>query len=82
MSIEPIEGVSRTNTDWRPPVRHMVVCRHRNSQTGQSYIVLDDKKFRGSYPRKYRALCTNCMKEFELTQEQYDHYLKTGELHI
>ncbi len=78
-----IDGVAFYNTELH--TKHGLskvfnICRHKDKNTGQSYIVFDTKKWKGVSPRKYKAICRKCLKEFILTEDEYKHYLDTGEI--
>lgn len=76
-----IDGISYTNTDLyrtHKVVKVFNVCRHKDKD-GHSLVVFD-KKWKGVHPRKYKGICRKCMKEFILTEDEYQDYLETGEI--
>lgn len=78
--IEPIMRVEGSNKVKFFYCKALNVCRHKNMTTGQSYVVSLPNRRKMVYPPSYRVLCTNCQKEFELTKEQYEEYLRTGDI--
>lgn len=77
-----IDGVSYTNTELYQKHRVLKVfniCRHKDKD-GHSLIVFD-KKWKGVSPRKYKGICRKCMKEFVLSEDEYQDYLETGEIY-
>lgn len=78
-----VEKVYHTHTDLYKTyglLKTFNICPHKNATTGQSLIVFKTDKWTGVSPRKYKGICVKCLKEFELTQEQYERYQETGEM--
>lgn len=73
-----VSEITKSKSISKDGFKFFNICRHKDKY-GNSTIVVLNKKIKNIYPIKYKAICMKCMKEFSLSQEEYERYKKGGD---